>query len=55
MYEYPTVDIDVHGETDLGLLGVIISRFIYLLVVKVLMVHFWRWVSHVDYFFMVGS
>ena len=31
MYEYPTVDIDVYDETDLGLLGVIISGFIYLL------------------------
>ena len=31
MYEYPTVDIDVYDETDLGLLGVIISKFIYLL------------------------
>ena len=31
MYEYPTVQIDVYDETDLGLLGVIISKFIYLL------------------------
>ena len=31
MYEYPTIDIDVDGETDLGLLGVIISRFTYVL------------------------
>ena len=32
MYEYSTVDIDVYGETDLKLLGVIIFGFIYLLV-----------------------
>ena len=31
MYEYPTIDIDVYDEIDLGLLGVIISRFAYLL------------------------
>ena len=31
MYEYPTVDIDVYDKTDLGLLEVIISGFIYLL------------------------
>ena len=31
MYEYPTVQIDVYDETDHGLLGVIISEFIYLL------------------------
>ena len=31
MYEYPTVDIDVYDETGFGLLGVIISGFIYLL------------------------
>ena len=30
MYKYPTVDIDVYDKTDLGLLGVIISEFIYL-------------------------
>jgi len=31
MYEYPTVDINVYDETNLGLLGIIISKFIYLL------------------------
>ena len=54
MYEYPTFDIDVYDETDLGLLGVIISGFIYMLscesVVRVLMVQLWYWVSDIDYF-----
>jgi len=31
MYEYPTVDIEVYNKIDLGLLGVIISGFIYVL------------------------
>ena len=31
MYEYLTVDIDVYNQTDLGLLRVTISEFIYLL------------------------
>ena len=28
MYEYPIVDIDVYDKTDLGLLRIIISKFI---------------------------
>jgi len=31
MYEYPTIDIDVYDQTDIGMLGVIIFGFIYLL------------------------
>ena len=31
MYEYPIVDIEMYDKTDLGLLGEIISWFIYLL------------------------
>ena len=50
MYKYPTVDIDVYGETNLGLLGVIISEFIYLLVCKSIDGSFWCWVTDVDYF-----
>ena len=31
MYEYPTVDIEMYDKTDLGLLGEIISGFIYVI------------------------
>ena len=50
MYEYPTVDIDVYDKSDLGLLGVIISVFTYLLGCESIDGLFWYWVSDVDYF-----
>jgi len=31
MYEYPTVDMEMYDKIDLGLLGIIISEFIYVL------------------------